>query len=87
MQQLPGAPGGAVRVQTAGWATTVVGLVASGGFVINYTLEQVPKICRKAADAAKAIRGLREEFRKSASDDKVCDHEGCSGNVCNNAES
>lgn len=50
-------------METAGWATVAVGVIASVAFVLKYVLDQVPAICQQAVVAMKAIREAREALR------------------------
>lgn len=48
----------------AGWAVSLLASVSGCVLVTSYVLDQVPVLSRKAEDAIRSLRGLRDTWKK-----------------------
>ncbi|MEV6536796.1 hypothetical protein AB0M86_45820 [Streptomyces sp. NPDC051639] len=51
-------------VHLAGWAVSLLASVSGCVLVTSYVLDQVPVLSRKAEDAIRSLRGLRDTWKK-----------------------
>lgn len=56
------------EMEHVGWAAAIVGGLSGIVWIVSHTLDQIPRVCRKAGKAVRSVRELRDEIRKSAHD-------------------
>ncbi|MEU7057407.1 hypothetical protein [Streptomyces sp. NPDC046197] len=51
-------------MEAAGWVTAALAGIAGGISVLGYVFDQVPPLSRKAIEAVRSLRALREEVKR-----------------------